>query len=291
MPNPSAFSEKLKDPAYLDLHLVAVSALDYASSVDWYDAVFLHRLEAAKYFLRQVRPELLDDFVAGFGPLLAQKSFETRQFDNVFDDATHQRIVEITKMIPRDQGVGPEFEQFGRHIDRNHPYFLELQEEVRPLVSEAVGRELVSGYNFLSLYGGEGKCDPHMDQPLSMYTFDYCIEQSHDWPIYVSPVVDWPTVESMKGLSPAALSRDPGLPFEELILKPNQAIIFNGSSQWHYRNAIAPGGFCNLLFFHFYPEGTDNLVRPRKWAEHFGIAELQPLCDLFAADGIEETGV
>ena len=62
-------------------------------------------------------------------------------------------------------------------------------------------------------------------------------------------------------------------------------------SQWHYRRPKVAGGFCHLLFFHYYPEGCADLVEPSRWAAHFAVPELGPLCDLFGHpnhDGLPE---
>ena len=58
---------------------------------------------------------------------------------------------------------------------------------------------------------------------------------------------------------------------------PGDAILFSGSSQWHYRDALPQGkakGFCDLLFLHYIPKGTASIVRPANWAEHFGLPEI-----------------
>ncbi len=278
-----AIRAKLRDPKYFALHAQAFAAIRDVGRFGWYDSNFLRRFEAAKHYLHLVRPDALAEFIAGFEPLMPPRDFAVRFIDDVFDQPTRERILEISR------GVRPgvtskeasEREKFGRHVVWDHPYFLELQRDLLPLVSQLAGRELVSGYNFLSLYGGTGKCDPHMDEPMSMYTLDYCIEQSAGWPIHFSKVVDWPTVDTTKEWDKQTLKTDPSLEFSAHLLEPNQALLFNGSSQWHYRDAIFPGGFCNLLFFHYYPAGCEDLVIPRKWSAHFAIPELGPLCDLF----------
>ena len=70
---------------------------------------------------------------------------------------------------------------------------------------------------------------------------------------------------------------DPQLRFSSYALQPGQALVFSGSSQWHYREPIdgaAHQAFCDLLFFHFVPRGTAELVRPENWAGLFDIPEL-----------------
>lgn len=248
----------------------------------WYDAHFLRRFEAAKQYLALLAPDVLDEFVAGFAPLRPPADFAIRKVDALFDTATRAQIVEIARNIPAQQLERHEIIDFGRHVVHDHPTFIALQRAILPRVSELAGRQLEAGYNFLSLYGGAGKCDPHMDEPISMYTLDYCIEQSEGWPIRFSNIVDWPQASEMAQWQPDQVLENPALSFETQILEPGEAILFNGSSQWHYRDSITPGGFCSLLFFHYYPKGCHDLVWPRHWARYFDMPVLAPLCDMFA---------
>lgn len=280
-----AIKAKLRDPAYLDLHLQAVTAIRRIGMADWYDSRFVRRLEVTKLYLSQVRPDALESFVHGFDVLLPPPGFANIAIDDLFDEATRQRIRDAVRAIPQASLNDDEMRLFGRHIVHDYPLFVDLQQRLLPRISALVGRELVAGYNFLSLYGGAGRCNPHMDEPVSMFTLDYCIEQSHDWPIWFSKVVDWPTIDTMQNWDPEAMKSDPAMAFEAHMLRPGQALLFNGSSQWHYRDAITPGGFCNLLFFHYYPAGCENLIWPHQWPLHFDIPELGPLCELFHERG------
>jgi len=211
--------------------------------------------------------------------------------DDVFDPATHASIIAVSRSAKPDPTLPQAHENadFGRDVLWDIPSFLELQEQLRAMISERVGQPLVSCYNFLSLYGASGKCDLHMDHPNAMYTFDYCIEQDAIWPIHLSRTVPWPTAQDAAQFDPERIIADPAYDFADHRLRPNQALLFCGSSQWHYRRPKTAGGFCNLLFFHYYPAGCEALVEPRQWAEHFGVPELAPLCDLFVrpeADGL-----
>ncbi len=280
-----AIKEKLRDPAYLDLHLMAVTAIRRIGTVDWYDSNFVRRFEVAKLYLSQVRPDALERFVRGFDVLLPPAGFRNVVIDDLFDAPTREQIREAARSIPAEFLKDYEVRDFGRHIVHDYPLFVELQQQLLPRMSALVGLDLEPGYNFLSLYGGVGRCDPHMDEPGSMFTLDYCIEQSEDWPIWFSKVVDWPTMETMRSWDPQAVKTDPSLEFRPHVLRPGEALLFNGSSQWHYRDAITPGGFCNLLFFHYYPAGCKALIWPHLWPHWFDIPELGPLCELFNESG------
>ena len=134
-------------------------------------------------------------------------------------------------------------------------------------LSELVGEPVEPGYNFLSLYNENGICQPHRDAPDAKWTVDYCIRQSMPWQIHLSEPRSWLDVE-------------PATEFHRRALKPGQALIFNGSSQWHYRAAMPkfmPENYCHLVFFHFVPQGTAVLSDPRNWASHFGIKEMAEL--------------
>ena len=280
-----AIKAKLRDPAYLDLHLVAVASIRKVGAHRWYDAHFHRRFEVAKRYLAQVRPDLVDSFVAGFDVLLPPAGFELTVIGDLFDKATQQEIREAAREIPAEMLKLYEMRDFGRHIVHDYTRFVELQAQLLPRISAHIGIALEAGYNFLSLYGGAGKCDPHMDEPKSMFTIDYCIEQSDEWPIWFSKVTDWPTTETMHNWDAQAIKADRSLEFRPHVLRPGEALLFNGSSQWHYRDSINPGGFCSLLFFHYFPKGCDDLVAPQGWAKHFAIPELEPLCDLFRESG------
>ena len=59
------------------------------------------------------------------------------------------------------------------------------------------------------------------------------------------------------------------------------AVIFGGSSQWHYRDPmpdVTRKDFCTLLFFHFVPAGSTELAKPQNWARIFGVPELSECC-------------
>lgn len=57
-----AIKTKLRDPAYLDLHLAAVSAIRKVGVERWYDAHFHRRFQVARVYLAQVRHDLVGDF-------------------------------------------------------------------------------------------------------------------------------------------------------------------------------------------------------------------------------------
>lgn len=283
---------RLRDPAYFALHLQAAAAIREVGQLGWYDSHFLRRVEVAKRYLAIVRPDALGDFVEGLASLNPVAGRREVLLDDVFTPATCEEIIARSRAAKPEPGErqAREHADFGREVIWRLPFFFELQERIRPWIEELVGRPLVSSYTFLSRYGAMGKCDLHMDDPHAMYTFDYCIAQDAVWPIHVSRPVDWIGGEVAADFRPEAIIADPGLAFAEHLLRPNQALLFNGSSQWHYRHPKDAGGLCHLLFFHYYPAGCEDLVAPARWATHFGIPELAALCDLFTHPGDDGLG-
>ena len=283
---------KLRDPAYFALHIQAATAIREVDRLGWYDSQFLRRFEVARRYLAKVRPDALADFVAGFDRLKPPATFRETLIEEVFDPATREAILTVSRTAPATVNEEQSFEEakFGREVVWDHPFFLDLQEQVRGMISDIIGQPLVPSYNFLSRYGAQGQCDLHMDHPDAMYTFDYCIEQDAVWPIHIGRVMDWPTAEFARDFDPARITSDPAFGFTDYLLRPNQALLFNGSSQWHYRRPKTAGGFCNLLFFHYVPAGCENLVVPHAWADEFAIPELGALCDLFADDKVDGLG-
>ncbi|MFC3097984.1 hypothetical protein [Alteraurantiacibacter palmitatis] len=271
--------ERLRDPAYRDLHLAAVMAMRQVADIPWYDAHFLRFYETAKLYLAAVRPDALECFVDGFAPLRTPPGFTVQEIEGLFGAAELEALRAEVAGLPAAKLRDDEIRTFGRHVVQDHPAFLALQRELTPRVSAWAGQEVEPGYNFLSLYGNSGRCALHMDQPISMYTLDICIDQDVEWPIWFSDVVDWPDSAAMAAFDAADVKAR--LPFTGYTLQPGKAILFSGSSQWHYRDAMPRPGFCHLLFFHYYPKGCLELVESSNWPRLFDLPELEPLIDIF----------
>jgi hypothetical protein len=185
----------------------------------------------------------------------------------------------IRAMHPSDLELH-EAHTFGRFVVHNHVNFAELHHRLTPIVSLAAAEEVEPSYNFLCLYGSMGACPPHLDAPNAKWTLDLCIDQGAAWPIHISHVNSWPDSASELVTGPDwehELKYSPQLRFTSYAMKPGQALVFSGSSQWHYREPIPaeePCQFCDLLFFHFIPKGTAELVQPENWTRLFGVPEL-----------------
>jgi hypothetical protein len=143
------------------------------------------------------------------------------------------------------------------------------------------------------MYTAMGVCPLHMDSPEAKWTLDLCVNQTRPWPIHFSPVQAWPVTwtqidakdpgeEAGKQLEPANWQEAvlQNNLFTSHVMRPAEALVFSGSSQWHYRNALpaqAASDKCDLLFFHFIPAGTSELLKPGCWARLFNLPELEGL--------------
>jgi hypothetical protein len=153
-------------------------------------------------------------------------------------------------------------------------------------VSAAVGEPVEASYNFLSLYAAQGVCPLHMDAPQAKWTLDLCVDQAVRWPLHVSRVIPWPEDTPEAWTRPEWIEetkRSPELRFQGFDMEPGEAVVFSGSSQWHYRDPMPNGGGaqgCTLLFLHFIPRGTAELAEPANWARLFAVPQLAELAGL-----------
>ena len=250
----------------------------------WYDSVWLEHYTSAKQIIRNVKPTALDAFESAMRPLRTHPEFRVKVLDRVIDDVTLEKIRHIVKALrPMDFELH-EARQFKRFIVHDHPYFTELQRQLTALMSDAVNEPVEPCYNFLSLYTAAGVCPVHMDSPEAKWTLDICLNQSEPWPLWISDVQPWPEATPDVALPwwhgddwEQSIKQSPTANFTAHTMQPGQGIVFSGSSQWHYRDAMPAGSVashCDLLFFHFVPAGTAELVRPANWARWFDIPEL-----------------
>lgn len=205
-------------------------------------------------------------------------SFRNKIFPSFLDSDEHQRIIKKVSSIDKSELSFCEWEDFGRYFSHNLNFFCDLQETYKSFVEEQVGEDLESSYNFLSLYQNGGKCEPHMDSPISKWTLDICLDQSHIWPIELSHYQHWPnSLDELKEewLKILADRKE----FREFHLRPKDALLFSGSSFWHKRSPIkrtmGVNSHCHLIFFHFIPKGTRELVNPANWPTLFDVPELR----------------
>ena len=257
---------------------------DGSGRYPWYDSQWLQRFGAAKQVVRTVRPTALAAFIDAFRVLETPADFDVALLDTVFSEDVFAEIRRVAATLKPTDVELHELRSFGRFVVHDNAFFTKLQHQITPVVEGIVGEALDPSYNFLSLYRAPlGVCRVHMDAPSAKWTLDICVNQSAPWPIYFSQVQPWP--ETDWGMSSdedweTQIKQSPSLTFTPHTLQPGQAVVFSGSSQWHYRDAIpAAGGrqFCDLLFFHYIPKGSAELIKPTNWARLFGIPELSEL--------------
>jgi hypothetical protein len=244
----------------------------------WYDSGWLDKYLAAKEVIARMAPSRLQEFVDSFHALRTDPSFCVKDLPGVFSAEMLATIKSIVRSIPMTAMEMHEIKRFGRMVVHNHHPFTEMQRELVDKISDLVGETVEPSYNFLSLYTRMGICEPHLDAPSAKWTLDICIDQSEPWPIHFSQIIPWP--EQRVGLGDdwqAAIKTAPNLEFQSKVLTPGNGIVFSGSSQWHYRDAlpqVSSNCFCDLLFFHYIPKGAAEIVETQNWARLFNIPEL-----------------
>ena len=254
----------------------------------WYDSWWLASYFEAQTIIRRLKPEALADFIRALEPLQTNPTFRTTLLDQPFDADTLDAVRKVVKSLRPSDLELHEARAFGRFVVHDHPMFLELQRRAEPIVSDAVGEPVEASYSFLSLYSPRGVCAVHLDAPQAKWTFDLCIDQSAPWPIHLSDVRPWPDPDELSGYAgqdgqddwQEKIKSSSSLEFSDVSPRAGQAVVFSGSSQWHYRDPIDPAdgsAFCTLLFLHFIPRGTANLLDPRHWAALVGVPELAAL--------------
>lgn len=249
----------------------------------WYDAWWLADYARARAILTRDRPEMLAPFERALAVFEAPRDFAVSTLDHVFDEPTLETIRGTLASLRLEQIESHEAKQFGRFVVHNQPWFTELHRALVPLVTLHAGETVEPSYNFASLYGSPGVCPPHLDAPDAKWTLDVCIRQSAAWPIHFSQIVPWPAPGDWpedERVFEEAVRTSSDLHFSAVTLEPGQAALFSGSSQWHYRDRMPPHDgrrFCELLFFHFIPAGTRDLVTPANWAGIFGVPQLAGL--------------
>lgn len=226
----------------------------------------------------QYYPDRIDEFDAAFECLKTDPNYRTTPVASVLTETRLKDIKRFIADLPVESLEKQELLSFGRTVLHDQPLFNVLQQELTSLVSELAGEALEPAYNFLSLYNNLGVCEMHMDAPNAKWTLDICIEQSAPWPIYLAEPEPWPQPKNYPPDWAQQLKQTK--PFHEHVLMPNNAVLFSGSSQWHYRNRIAQqqkANFCHLLFLHYFPVGAGQLLNPSKWASLFSMPELEQI--------------
>ena len=244
----------------------------------WYDSNWLSCYHQAREIVESYYPQRLKEFEQAFDILRTDQSFKEKKISDLLSKSRLADLKQLVKDIPAEKLEKHELLTFGRFVVHDHPVFDQLQSELTETVSKLANQPLEPSYNFLALYNNLGYCQPHMDAPNAKWTLDICLEQSQVWPIFFSQIQSWP-----KGFAPdenqwqKRILTDSANTFTEHAMQEGEALFFSGSSQWHYRPRIQQKikqNYCNLLFLHYIPTGTKELVNPNLWSDLFSMPEL-----------------
>ena len=244
----------------------------------WYDGFWLERFVRAQSYIASHCPDVLPRFMEAMAPLRTDPEFQTRKLSPVLDDAALAHVRGVIARLKPTQLELHEIKSFGRWVVHDHPVLTELQVRMTALAEQVAGEALEPSYNFLSMYTRMGRCPLHQDAPWAKWTLDLCIDQSEPWLIHFSQVRPWPEHELFPETGwEAEVRNNPDNRFTAHSLMPGEAVLFSGSSQWHYRDPIPEQGskaFCHLLFFHFIPRGMRAYLDAAEWEALFAVPGL-----------------
>lgn len=179
----------------------------------------------------------------------------------LFDPITHEAIKAFIRDRVPMMSLAEDPTDFVRTYAHNVPFFVNIHRQLTEFASEMFGEPLKPSYSFLSMYRDGGKCPLHIDRPQCYRTIDYMIQQdtADDWPICIGGQMSdeerakidengagHPTTEDEIAARIAAET------WTEVVLEPNDAVLYSGTHSWHYRPKVLTGS-ADLIFFHFVP--------------------------------------
>jgi hypothetical protein len=128
--------------------------------------------------------------------------------------------------------------QSDRYQAHNDPVGRALLRRLHPVVQAAVGCPLKPSYCYAALYMGGSQLDSHTDRPQCAYTLSLLLEHRPTpadgrgpWPLHLTPVGQ---------ASSIALATEIG-----------GGILFQGTSQPHFRERLADDQCCTTLMLHY----------------------------------------
>jgi hypothetical protein len=177
----------------------------------------------------------------------------------LFDPITHEALKAFIRDRVPMMSVGVDDKDFVRRYAHNVPYFVNIHRQLTEFASEQFGEPLKPSYSFLSMYDDNGICPLHIDRPQCYRTIDYLIQQdqAEPWPIRIGEAM---TDEQRQALDESGAGhpqteeeiaeRIAAETWTEVLLEPNDAVLYSGTHQWHYRPERLRGR-ADLVFFHF----------------------------------------
>jgi len=244
----------------------------------WYDAWWLARYVSAKDYIGQHCPTRLAEFLGALDPLRTRPDFQARLHHHLFTQEQFDTIRAAVRSIKPDALETHELLRHGRYVVHDLPMLADIHAAMAPIVSELVGEPVEPMYSFIALYNQNGVCPVHLDAPISKWTLDLCVEQSEPWPIAFSEVDPWPEEfdPGMQGWEEYIRS-SAGHRFSSMSMEPGQAVVFSGSSQWHYREPLrspCADSHCDLLFLHYITAGMKEVSEWKNWESQFRVPGL-----------------
>jgi hypothetical protein len=122
----------------------------------------------------------------------------------------------------------------GRYLLSSDPVLIAYHEEMTPYARSMFGSAtLLPSYALFARYKGPHAClERHKDDNACTYTIDLCVHQQEPWPLFVDGI--------------------------ELVLLPNEAAVYYGNDQLHWREPMQnAANHVEMIFFHF--------VEPEHW--------------------------
>ena len=182
----------------------------------------------------------------------------------LFDEQTYREIIRyMDERIPY-YSVELDDDEFIRRYRHNDSFFVAIHHQLSGFASDLFGEKLKPSYVYLSMYENGGTCPLHIDREQCYRTIDYLIRQDDPdpWPIHIGAVH---TNEDIAAINKAGNGHPKGAAIAERIwaetwetalIRPNDAVCYSGTHQWHYRSEKLKGT-ADLVFFHFVPEDFD----------------------------------
>ena len=177
----------------------------------------------------------------------------------LFDPITHEALKAFIRDRVPMMSVGVDDKDFVRRYAHNVPYFVNIHRQLTEFASEQFGEPLKPSYSFLSMYDDNGICPLHVDRPQCYRTIDYLIQQdqAEPWPIRIGEAM---SDEQRQALDESGAGhpqtedeiadRITAETWTDVLLESNDAVLYSGTHQWHYRPERLKGR-ADLVFFHF----------------------------------------
>lgn len=180
----------------------------------------------------------------------------------LFDADAYKHLLDWLDTSVKYLPLGLDTEQFVRTYAHNPPYLVGIHKQLADFASETFGQKLKPSYVFLSMYQDNGICPLHIDRPQCFRTIDLLLRSTaaEAWPIRIGQTLtDDERIaiqESGKGHPETDEDIQAVIDSQEwtdVNLNPNDAVLYSGTHQWHYRPHRLKGT-ADLAFFHFVPE-------------------------------------